>query len=365
MARLVEEPGFEHAIKWVLPDVDYQAFAQKLKGVKSQEAFQIGIMCPFLEKLAAATTAGITCDGLENIEKGHAYTLISNHRDIVLDASFLNLCMVRGGLPTSEVAIGNNLLIYPWIDDLVRINGSFVVKRDTGIRESLIAAKTLSAYIHYAINDKRKSVWIAHREGRAKDSNDRTQESLIKMLGLEGDGETFVERIKAINLMPVAISYEYDPNDYLKVREFLMKRRDPEFKKSQRDDLFSMETGLLQNKGRVHFVISEMLNPMIDARIANDADRNLAITEICRMIDKGIHSHYKLYPINYVAYDKLTGERRFVDLYTEAEAAAVEDYFNSQLAKVDVEGITADERKFMMEMMCTMYANPLKNKLSL
>ncbi|MDE7388209.1 MAG: 1-acyl-sn-glycerol-3-phosphate acyltransferase, partial [Muribaculaceae bacterium] len=169
-------------MKWVMPSVDYPSFAAKLRNMRSQTEFQIGVMHPFLEYLAANTTEGISCEGVDNILPGHAYTLISNHRDIVLDASFLNLCMIRAGLPTSEVAIGNNLLIYPWIDDLVRINGSFVVKRDTGVREALAAAKTLSAYIHYAIGTKHKSVWIAHREGRAKDSNDRTQESLIKML---------------------------------------------------------------------------------------------------------------------------------------------------------------------------------------
>lgn len=365
LSRLTTEPGFEHAVKWVMPTLDYSEFAAKLRTIRSQQEFQIGIMCPFLERLEATTTNGITCDGLDNIAPGEAYTLISNHRDIVLDASFLNLCMIRAGLPSSEVAIGNNLLIYPWIDDLVRINGSFVVKRDTGVREALNAAKTLSAYIHYAIGTKRRSVWIAHREGRAKDSNDRTQESLIKMLGLEGDGDSFVERIRGVNLLPVAISYEYDPNDYLKVREFLLKRRDPDFKKSQRDDLFSMETGILRNKGRVHFALTEPLNAVIDAELTPDTDRADALRAICGMIDNAIHSHYKLYPINYVAYDELTGTPRFTDMYTAEDKSMVDDYIASQLAKVEVEQITDDEKEYMRSMMLTMYANPLKNKLKL
>ncbi len=363
MARLVTEPGFEHAVKWVLPDVDYPVFAEKLVSLRTQQEFQQGVMRPFLEKLAAMTTEGITCEGIENYSKGQAYTLISNHRDIVLDASFLNLCLMRHGFATSEVAIGNNLLIYPWIDDLVRINGSFVVKRDTGMREALNAAKTLSAYIHYAINNKDKSVWIAHREGRAKDSNDRTQESLIKMLGLEGPGSTFLDHIRTINLMPVAISYEYDPNDYLKAREFLMKRRNPDFKKSQRDDLLSMETGLLQNKGRVHFALTEPLNPKIEATISPDADRAEAISAICAMIDEAIHSHYKLYPINYIAYDEIEDKPLFVDKYTTEDVEKVNRYINSQLAKVEIEDLTPEETAFMRKMMLTMYANPLRNKL--
>ncbi|MDE7389283.1 MAG: acyltransferase, partial [Muribaculaceae bacterium] len=212
---------------------------------------------------------------------------------------------------------------------------------------------------------KHKSVWIAHLEGRSKDSNDRTQERLIKMLGLEGDGATFTDRIRGINLMPVAISYEFDPNDYLKVREFLLRRRDPEFKKSQRDDLFSMETGILRNKGRVHFAVTECLNPAIDAAIAPDADRAEAIATICAMIDNAIHSHYRLFPINYVAYDELSGENRFSDQYSPEEKQAVDDYISGQLVKVDVENITDEEVGFMRSMMLTMYANPLKNKLKL
>lgn len=365
LSALVKEPGFEHAVKWVMPGVDYLSFAQKLLSVRSQDEFQVGIMCPFLETLVAKTSNGLSCEGIENYIPGKAYTLISNHRDIVLDASFLNLCLVRNGLPTSEVAIGNNLLIYPWIDDLVRVNGSFIVKRNTGMREALTAARALSAYIHHAINDKGKSVWIAHREGRAKDSNDRTQESLIKMLGLEGEDDSFVRHIKEVNLMPVAISYEFDPNDYLKAREFLLKKRDPEFKKSQRDDLFSMETGLLQNKGRIHFALTEPINSMIDARLGDNADRAEAVPAICEMIDNAIHSHYKLFPINYIAYDELTGKTAFADQYTKEDVESVNSYLDSQLAKVDIEDLTAEEHGYMKRMMLTMYANPLRNKLNI
>ena len=364
IATLVTEPGFEHAVKWVMPDVDYPAFAEQLKAIDSQEYFQVHIMCGFLAKLASVTTDGISADGFEKYRKGEAYTLISNHRDIVLDSSLLNLCLVREGLPTCEVAIGNNLLIYPWINDLVRLNKSFIVKRDTGMRGALEAAKHLSAYIHHAIADKRQSVWIAHREGRAKDSNDRTQESLVKMLGLAGGG-SLTENLKAINLMPVAISYEYDPNDYLKAREFLLRKRDPEFKKSQRDDLFSMETGLLQQKGHVHLSLTEPMNPHIDA-IAPDADKATIVSQVCSDIDNAIHSHYKLYPINYIAYDQLTGESRFKDRYTASDMEKVETYIGSQLAKVDdVKDLTAADMDYMRKMVLTMYANPLRNKLKI
>ena len=160
------------------------------------------------------------------------------------------------------MAIGNNLLIYDWISSLVRLNRSFIVKRDMSKRQTFEAAQQLSGYIHFTLTQKKQSVWIAQREGRCKDSNDRTQESLIKMLAL-GGGRNLIQSLKEINLMPVSISYEFDPNDYLKAKEFLLKSKDPNFKKSQRDDLFSMETGLLQYKGRVHFTFTKCINCLL------------------------------------------------------------------------------------------------------
>ena len=259
ISTLIKDPGFLHAVKYVMPEEDVPALFQELATIDNKYDFQHQIMYPFLEMLANTTTAGITLGGVKYFNPGTNYTFITNHRDIVLDASFLNLAFLRRNMPTSEVAIGNNLLVFDWITDLVRLNKSFIVKRNTGIREALLAAKQLSAYIHYSILEKHESIWIAQREGRAKDSSDHTQEALVKMLALGGEG-TFMEKLKEINLMPVSISYEFDPNDYLKAKEFLLRRRDPNFKKSQRDDLFSMETGMLSFKGRVHVQMTPRIN---------------------------------------------------------------------------------------------------------
>jgi len=359
--RLVAEPQFQHAIKWVMPDVDYDRFAQGLLQVKTQEAFQVNIMKPFLERLEKLTTSGITYGGIESYDPGKNYVLISNHRDIVLDAAFLNLSLLRGGRQTCEIAIGNNLLIMPWIDELVRINRSFIVKRDTGLRGALEAAKQLSAYIHYAITEKHSSLWIAHREGRAKDSNDITQESLIKMLALAGNGST-VSNLKEINLLPVSISYEYDPNDYLKIREFLLKRRDPNFKKCPNDDLKSMETGILGQKGRVHFELTGDINSELDL-LPEDLNRSMVCAKVGEIVDRHIHQNYKLYPINYIAYDLLHGGNRFADKYTAADVDSVKERFAQRMEKIEVPDITAEEVNFMREMALTMYANPLNNKL--
>lgn len=360
MAELVTSQGLEHAVKYVMPDVDYPQFVEFLKGVPNKKAFQLEVMWPFMEMLAKKTTSGVTISGIENLESSQPVLFMSNHRDIVLDASFLNICLMRHHIDTCQIAIGNNLLIMPWIDTLVRINKCFLVKRNLRRLEALNAAKQLSAYIHHTICDKHEKVWIAQREGRAKDSSDNTQEALIKMLALSGGGDT-AQNVAELNITPVSIAYEYDPNDYLKVREFLLRRRDPDFKKSQRDDLFSMETGLMQFKGHVHFSIGECLTPQISAMTGQD--RNTVLAKTCSLIDSSIHSRYKIYAINYIAYDELTESGKYEMLYTAREREKFIAYVEHQLQKVDVKDITPDERYFMRRMMFTMYANPLKNKL--
>lgn len=360
---LLHEPGFEHAVRYVMPDVDFPKFCAELLSVKSQSEFQQRVMGSFLQRLESATTKGVTIDGIENIEDGKSYTFLSNHRDIVLDASFLNLSLLRVGKPLTQVAIGNNLLIYEWITDLVKLNRSFIVKRDVKRLEALQAARKLSAYIHYTINHTHESVWIAQREGRAKDSNDKTQEALLKMLSLGGNS-TLCQGLMDIHILPVSISYEYDPNDFLKVREFLLRRRDPEFKKSQRDDLYSMETGLLGQKGRVHFQIGKCVDSEI-AALAGTGDNNTTVKAICRVIDTAIYTGYHFYPINYIAYDMLEGTDRFADKYTADDVRATEEYFMQRLAMVDVDDITDGEREFMRLTMLGMYANTLRNYLNI
>ncbi|MDE6142722.1 MAG: acyltransferase [Muribaculaceae bacterium] len=361
MEQLVKEPGFLHAVNYTMPPEDVPSLIEELLKIENKHDFQTRIMFPFLEMLAKTTTSGISLGGVKYLNPSLSYTFITNHRDIVLDASFLNLAFLRRGFPTSEVAIGNNLLIYDWITDLVRLNKSFIVKRNTGLREGLEAAKKLSAYIHYCILDKHESVWIAQREGRAKDSSDHTQDSLVKMLALGGQGP-FIDKVKEINLMPVCISYEYDPNDYLKAKEFLMRKRNPDYKKSQRDDLFSMETGLLQFKGKVHFQLTPRINSKLE-QIGDFSDNNRAAKHVGCLIDQAIHRSYEIFDINYVAFDLLHDTERFARKYSPEKKFEVVDYFNRQLDKVDVEDITTQEREYMWQMMLTMYSNPLRNKL--
>ncbi|MDE6801728.1 MAG: acyltransferase [Muribaculaceae bacterium] len=362
LRSLVKEPGFEHAVRYVMPDVDYPAFCRELLSVDSQYEFQHKVMLPFLEMLVAKTTDGVFARGFDTLSHDKAVTFITNHRDIVLDASFLNWCLLKDGFPTCEIAIGNNLLIFNWIEDLVRINKSFIVKRNLKLTKALEAARQLSGYMHYCIEEKHVSTWIAQREGRAKDSNDLTQESLLKMLALGGNGSP-IENIKSLNITPTSISYEYDPCDFLKATEYLNRRRDPDFHKSEHDDLLSMETGILGYKGRVYFTVGECINDKLDA-LDPELDRQTVFHEIAAIIDKTIHRGYYLFPCNYIAYDYLEKSRRFADKYTEKDVEDFRQYIDRQLDKVRIHDVTEEERQFMKNMVLGMYAFPLHNALA-
>lgn len=363
MAHLLADPGFERAIRYIMPDVDFKELSAKLIKITNKDDFQRYIMLDILLMLEKATTSGVTDSGIDNLDMSKSRLFITNHRDIVLDASFLGLAMLRHGLPAQEVALGDNLLIYDWISDLVRLNKGIIVKRNLRLTKALEAAKQLSGYIHYCIREKGESVWIAQREGRAKDSNDVTQESVLKMLALAGDAPTLAGRLLALNITPTSISYEYDPNDYLKAREFLARRRDPEFKKSQRDDLFSMETGILQYKGKVHFNICPCINPELEA-LTECADKVEVVRKACAVIDNNIHRGYKIFPLNYIAFDTVNATDRFKSCYTDADVENFNKYLDGQIAKVDLPDVTDEEREFMRHAILEMYANPLRNKLA-
>ena len=311
--------------------------------------------------VAKATTFSLTISGRSRLPKDKAAcTFISNHRDIALDASFLNVMLYDVGYGMTQVAIGDNLLIRSWIETVVRLNNSFIVKRNIPVRQILEASQRLSAYIHHTIRDTKESVWIAQREGRAKDSNDRTQSSVLKMLAIGGSHENLIENLMELNIVPVAISYEYDPCDYLKAKEFQQKRDNPDFVKSQRDDLLSMETGILCNKGRVHFTLTQPINELL-AQVDRSLDKNGLVTAAANIIDREIYKNYRFYPCNYVAYDLLMGTRRFQDHYGVKDKKHFEEYLQGQIEKVDLEN---KDETFIRTKILEMYANPLKNHLT-
>jgi hypothetical protein len=254
------------------------------------------------------------------------------------------------------IGIGNNLFAYKWIEILVRFNRCFVVKRGAGAHAQLENARQLSAYIRQ-LRDEGKSIWLAQREGRAKDSNDLTQASVLHMLTLGKDD--FFENVKALNICPVSISYEYDPCDYLKATEFQLKRDNPDWKKSKQDDLDNMRTGIFGRKGRVVYVAGSAIDSILDTMPEGEFTKEMYI-ELAARIDRVIHAGYTLFPGNYVAADMLSGTKEFAEHYTERDKKTFLEYLEGQYKKIKVEN---PDREFLMERMLTMYANPVRNKL--
>lgn len=327
---------------------------QKAAQCRTNLDFQKAFIYPLINVLADNLTNGLTIDATTISDKTQPHTFISNHRDIVLDSAFLAKLLIDADFPdTVEIAIGNNLLAYPWIERLVRINKAFIVRRGLSLRETLTASKLLSEYMHFATSTKRQNIWIAQREGRAKDSDDRTQEALLKMMCMGGEG-TPAERIANLGLTPLAISYEYDPCDYLKAQEFQQKRDNPAFKKSRQDDLDNMRTGIFGFKGRVHYHVCEPLDSWLQTNVGlPKADFFPALAQ---HIDREIHRHYTIFPANLIALDLLEGTRH--EGYTNHERTQFENYVDERIGLVS---LANPDVPFLRERILTMYANPARN----
>lgn len=361
MKRLSEEKPFMKVLSTLFPLMPKEQLKQKLLSFRNSDDLQKEMVFPFLQYLEANMTNGIKLTGIENIDKSKNYLYISNHRDIILDSALFGGKFIEKGMDTVEIAIGDNLLIMPWIADLVRANKSFIVQRGLSTREVLESSKRLSAYLRYVINDKKSSIWIAQREGRSKDSDDRTQESLLKMFNLAGNSSNLIENLKELNICPLSISYEFDPTDFLKAKEFQQKRDNPNHKKSPQDDLINMRTGVMGYKGKVVYHISGCINDELDTIAEVTTNRNEQLKLIAQLIDKHIHRNFNITPSNKIAYDEIGGNNKFAKDYSVAEKNYFDSYIDKQIRKIELEN---KDRDFLRNKILEMYANPLKNYLA-
>ena len=358
MERLIADPQFRMVMGYVFADVPFDALAAKMRQCKDNLSFQYTFPYVFLKQLIAKASTGCDMDH-SSIDLNKRYTFISNHRDIVLDSALLDVLLFDAKCTTTcEIAIGDNLLAAPWIKDLVRVNKSFIVERSAGIREMLASSKRLSEYMHFVIAHKHDNIWIAQREGRAKDSNDRTQEALLKMMAMGGEG-SIADRLRQLHLVPLAISLEYDPCDWLKAREFQLKRDIEGWKKTRQDDVESMRTGIMGYKGQIHYHCAPCIDSFLDT-LSADMPKGEVFAAVAQHIDKCIHANYRLYPNNFIALDKLNGNEEHADRYTADDKARFEQYISGQLAKIDIPG---KDEQFLMTRMLEMYANPAINHL--
>ena len=356
--RLIADEQFRSVIGVVFPNIPFEAIAQKMRQCKTNLDFQLAFCYGFLKDLLSKASKGCDID-VSNVDVTRRYTFVSNHRDIVLDSALLDVLLVDAGFKTTcEIAIGDNLLAAPWIKDLVRVNKSFIVERSAGVREMLMSSKRMAEYMHYVIEKKNDNVWIAQREGRAKDSDDRTQPSILKMMAMGGTGN-IIERLMQLHIVPLAISYEYDPCDFLKAMEFQLKRDVEGWKKTKQDDVISMRTGIMGYKGRIHYHAAPCIDDYLKT-LDPDMPKGELFDTIAAYMDKQIHANYKLFPCNYIAADMLAGNDNLATNYTAEDKAAFEKYLESRLAMIDIPN---KDEAFLRERILTMYANPAKNKL--
>ena len=372
-------------VPWIPKGVRNGLLRLAFMGVKTPLDFQLRFMKPVVWYAVRKCTDGLTFDDSLLSQSStltaapHAqgenpqtrYTFVSNHRDIVLDSAFLDVLLNKNHYPTTvEIGIGDNLLIYPWIKTLVRMNKAFTVRRGLTAHEMMRSSQLMSRYIHYAVTQKHENIWIAQREGRAKDSSDHTQESVLKMLAMGGD-------FSELNIVPLTISYEYDPCDYLKAQEMQQKRDNPAFKKSKQDDLDNMRTGIMGYKGRVHYHCAPSVNTWLGE--LKNLPKKEYFEQLAHRMDREIHANYRLFPGNWIAFDMLVqkgvwhledDERRKSDsrntlvrdaAYTPDDVKRFENYLAGQLAKIRIPDKDED---FLRQQMLTMYANPVRNLLA-
>lgn len=328
--------------------------SESLKGITSRDEFQARFFGPTIEKLLAETTDAINVSGLEYIEKDKSYLFITNHRDIILDSAILNIMLRRQGCHYCEAAIGSNLLINNWVTDLVKLDACFIIERGLPVRDMISSANLRSHYLRDVILENKDSVWIAQKEGRTKNGDDRTQPSLLKMFRMSGPSD-FVKNFKELRVTPVSISYEWEPCDALKTDE-LYQKTVGEYVKTPAADMQSMLEGLSVYKGRVNFAITPPLDQELDYLEDKDnhGDR---IAELATLVDERIHKNFKLWPNNYIAYDLMHSTTQFADKYSEEEKTKFIQVMTQKIDKL------SGNRSILNNIFLEIYANPVKNNL--
>jgi hypothetical protein len=353
MTRLSADPVFARVLQRIFfDDSKIQEIREAMLQIRDVESFQGRFMVPFLENIITSSTTGITVSGLEHLEKKQSYLFISNHRDIVLDSALLNVEMYKFGYNTTEIAMGSNLLIYQWIEDLSRVNRSFIVRRNVPVRQMIKSSQLLSAYIRQTVTNNGNSIWISQREGRSKDGLDLTSPALLKMLNMSNKRK-FVRGFQELNIVPMAISYEIEPCGNEKVAELLKRQSDPAFQKSERDDLLSMVSGLKSQKGRIQIQFGTPISREALKCLSKEGNINDRLKRLAEYIDKQIYTNYRLFPNNFIAYDLYYNCNKYIDQYTTEEQRLFIELTHQRLKLVN------EDREEAMELWLKMYSTPV------
>jgi 1-acyl-sn-glycerol-3-phosphate acyltransferase len=350
----INNPMMKAIMAFTFPEVDEQVWKEQLKRTHSIRDFQCNFIYQSVKKVLEKSSEGLTTSGFEKLEKNTSYLFISNHRDIILDTSLLNVCLFDHGLVMTASAIGDNLVQKDFLKTLSRLNRNFLVQRGLLPRELLESSKLMSEYIGQLLLRENRSVWIAQREGRTKDGNDATHSGVLKMLAM-GSGEyAMMDYFKKIKIVPVSISYEYDPTDALKMPQLMAAANAEKYIKEKNEDFITLLSGIIGQKKRIHIHVGDVLEKELDVIEQEFDNNNKQIQALAQTIDDSILQSYKLWPTNYIAYDLLHKTNTYSNCYTEAEKSLFERRLEMRIDENNTQ---------MVESFLAMYANPVVNKM--
>jgi 1-acyl-sn-glycerol-3-phosphate acyltransferase len=352
--KVLHHPMMKALMNFTFPEVDDEVWKEQLQNTHSIRDFQCNFIYASLQQVLKRSSDGLTTSGFDKLDKNTSYLFISNHRDIILDTSLLNACLFENGLIMTASAIGDNLVKKNFLLVLSRLNRNFLVQRGLAPREMLQSSKSMAEYIGQLLLRENRSVWIAQREGRTKDGNDATHPGVLKMLGMGSDEDNLMDYFKKIKIVPVSISYEYDPTDALKMPQLMAEAKKEIYIKEKKEDFITLLSGIMGQKKHIHIHVGDVLDEAIDTIKTEFDNTNKQIQALAQAIDDSILSSYKLWPTNYIAYDLLHKTNQYSHLYRENEKSLFERRLE---LKIDI----TNEK--MVESLLSMYANPVINKL--
>lgn len=351
---VVNHPMMKTMMNFTFPEVEDEVWKEQLKKTHSIRDFQCNFIYNTIQKVLEKSSEGLTTSGFEKLEKNTSYLFISNHRDILLDTTLLNVCLFEHGLVMTASAIGDNLVKKAFLSTLAKLNRNFLVLRGLTPREMLQSSKLLAEYMGQLLLRENRSVWIAQREGRTKDGNDETNPGVLKMIGMGSDEANLMDYFKKLRIVPVSISYEYDPTDVLKMPQLMAEANNEVYVKDKNEDFMTILSGIMGTKKRIHISVGDVLDTEIDQIVAENDNANKQVQALAQVIDDSILKNYQLWPTNFIAYDILNETDKFSHLYKETEKSLFERRLEMRIG--------SDNPVTRLGFL-SMYANPVVNKL--
>ena len=351
---VANHPMMKTMMNFTFPEVEDEVWKEQLKKTHSIRDFQCNFIYNTIQKVLEKSSEGLTTSGFEKLEKNESYLFISNHRDILLDTTLLNVCLFEHGLVMTASAIGDNLVKKAFLNTLAKLNRNFLVLRGLTPREMLQSSKLLAEYIGHLLLRENRSVWIAQREGRTKDGNDETNPGVLKMIGMGSDEANLMDYFKKLKIVPVSISYEYDPTDVLKMPQLMAEANNEVYIKEKNEDFMTILSGIMGTKKRIHISVGDVLDKEIDQIVAENDNANKQIQALAQTIDDVVLKNYQLWPTNFIAYDILNGTDKYAHKYKESEKSLFERRLEMRIGS---------DNPVTRQGFLSMYANPVVNKL--